>query len=35
MERMQTRAELYDLHDYEAYNDLDQRIAGDHDATTE
>jgi methylisocitrate lyase len=35
MERMQTRAELYDLLDYEAYNDLDQRIAGDHDATTE
>jgi len=35
MERMQTRAELYDLLDYEAYNDLDQRIAGDHDDTTE
>ena len=25
---MQTRAELYDLLDYDAYNELDRRLAG-------
>ena len=31
LERMQTRSELYDLLDYEAYNEMDRYIAGNGD----
>ncbi|MBI92066.1 MAG: methylisocitrate lyase [Gemmatimonadaceae bacterium] len=31
LERMQTRSELYDLLDYEAYNEMDRHIAGNGD----